>query len=67
MCSVSTAACDRENGDLYAGVFDEASLVDPPPGARLLSVYKIRREAGDYRIPKAAVGARLLSVYKIRR
>lgn len=43
MCSVSTAACDRENGDLYAGVFDEASLVDPPPGARLLSVYKIRR------------------------
>ena len=36
-------AFDRENGDLYAGVFDEVSLTDPPPGARLLSVYKIAR------------------------
>ena len=36
-------AYDGESGDLYAGIFDEASLADAPPGARLLSVFKLDR------------------------
>ena len=36
-------AYDGETGDLYAGIFDEAAVADAPPGARLLSVFKLDR------------------------
>lgn len=36
-------AYDGESGDLYAGIFDRASVADGPPGAVLFSIFNLDR------------------------